>query len=422
MRNLRLYNTDAAFKAKEQSVGGDGSSVVSIVPGVSKSKDTRDNYFNPKDGSVKVLTVTKKYIVSGSSIDIFPSASTKVKYVSGTTSPVNFNPKSSLYYEPAEQFARATFPNDTAITFNYVGKCFHECTYNVTTTSEPTVLYSDGTNSKVAYLVIDDVVYTRTSAFTFNETGEHTVKIYMSGSVEDSKAMPQKMFVGSTALTKIKVCEGLRDIANYAFCGCNQLTEIEVPDSLTGFGDGSFASAFTSGLDLILPDGLKRLGAYCFGFSNIKSVYMPDSITAIGRNCFYLCKQMSDVRISEQLTVLPIQTFDTCCSLKSVVVPNSVTSFAAGSIFDSCSGLTAVTLPPNLDQLGSGTFENCSSLETITSLSPVAPGYKYNTFRRVKENGTIYCPAGSRSSYYNSWVSGASSSTAKLSTWTIVEI
>ena len=121
MRNLRLYSTDAAFKTHEQAAGGDGDSTVSIVPGVSMSKDIRKRYFNPADGSVAVYTLAAKYTKEGTEFNPRDVPSQiKVKYITGTTSQVNVNaPSAGLGLKPVEPFATATIPTDTAITFDY---------------------------------------------------------------------------------------------------------------------------------------------------------------------------------------------------------------------------------------------------------------------------------------------------------------
>ena len=120
MRNLRLYNT--AFKTHEQAAGGDGNSTVSIVPGVSMSKDIRKRYFNPDDGSVAVYTLAAKYTKEGTEFtpEAVPSQ-IKVKYITGTTSRINVNaPSVGGGLKPIEPFATATVPTDTAITFDYI--------------------------------------------------------------------------------------------------------------------------------------------------------------------------------------------------------------------------------------------------------------------------------------------------------------
>lgn len=122
MRNLRLYNTDAAFKTHGQAAGGDGNSTVSIVPGVSMSKDIRKRYFNPDDGSVAVYTLAAKYTKEGTEFtpEAVPSQ-IKVKYITGTTSRINVNaPSVGGGLKPIEPFATATVPTDTAITFDYI--------------------------------------------------------------------------------------------------------------------------------------------------------------------------------------------------------------------------------------------------------------------------------------------------------------
>ena len=77
-------------------------------------------------------------------------------------------------------------------------------------------------------------------------------------------------------------------------------------------------------------------------FDGLKSIIIPNSVTSIGSYAFYGCS-----------------------GLTSLTIPNSVTSIGE-SAFRGCSGLTSLTIPNSVTSIGNGAFYNCSGLTSIT--------------------------------------------------------
>ncbi len=57
--------------------------------------------------------------------------------------------------------------------------------------------------------------------------------------------------------------------------------------------------------------------------------------------------------------------FDSCTGLTEIVLPNSITSIAAGA-FEGCTGLTSLIIPDNVTSIGIAAFSGCSSLTSLT--------------------------------------------------------
>lgn len=176
------------------------------------------------------------------------------------------------------------------------------------------------------------------------------------------------------------------------FQGCTLLNQVHLPKSLTTLGMevskndcGEFYGC-TSLENINLPESLTAIGHGCFyGCTNLKSVYIPNSVDTLGYNTstpteyhngqiFYGCSSLASVHLPENkdFTVLPTGCFENCTSLKTLDIPDTVSTIN-WDCFKNCSGLTSVKLPNNPDfwYIQDSLFLNCSSLTSIDIPSTV---------------------------------------------------
>ncbi len=79
------------------------------------------------------------------------------------------------------------------------------------------------------------------------------------------------------------------EIASRAFSGCEELTSVEIPNSVTVIGDGAFwiCESLSS---VNIPDGVTTIGREAFyGCHDLVSVEIPNSVTKIGKYAFRYC-------------------------------------------------------------------------------------------------------------------------------------
>ena len=179
----------------------------------------------------------------------------------------------------------------------------------------------------------------------------------------------------------------------YAFYDCDSLTSVVIGDSVTSIGNGAFGGC--GSLQFNVKDKLKYLGneenpyLYLAGVtskditsvnidsncrfvgssafnscSSLISVVIPDSVISIGSSAFSSCSSLTSVEIPNSVTSIGSDAFYGCSSLTSVVIPNSVTSIGTMA-FDSCSSLTTVVIPDSVISIEIQTFCRCSSLTTV---------------------------------------------------------
>ena len=106
------------------------------------------------------------------------------------------------------------------------------------------------------------------------------------------------------------------------------------------------------------------VNAFCPG-PNIKSITIPNSVTSIGRGAFAFCKSLTSIIIPNSVTSIGDFAFNYCNSLTNIEIPDSVTSIG-DSAFYNCSSLTSITIPNSVTSIGDDAFAFCSSIPSIT--------------------------------------------------------
>ena len=98
---------------------------------------------------------------------------------------------------------------------------------------------------------------------------------------------------------------------------------------------------------------------------SLTSVTIPNSVTSIGEFTFLLCRGLTSVTIGSSVTSIGIGAFSQCRGLTSVTIPNSVAAIGS-SAFSGCASLTSVTIPNSLTAIGYSVFSGCASLTSVT--------------------------------------------------------
>lgn len=132
----------------------------------------------------------------------------------------------------------------------------------------------------------------------------------------------------------------------------------------------------------ILP-GTKGIGEAAFeGCERLTQVTVPGSVTSIEAGAFGFCDSLTQVTILEGVMSIEAGAFEYCESLAQVTIPQSVTSIEDYA-FGGCCDLTQVTIPRNVTSIGDNAFYD-SGLTTIYGYSDsYAESY-------AKENGLAF--------------------------------
>ena len=99
--------------------------------------------------------------------------------------------------------------------------------------------------------------------------------------------------------------------------------------------------------------------------NTLKTIIIPNSVTSIGSYAFLSCTSLASVTIPDSVTSIGDSAFHDCSSLTSVTIGNSVTSIGSYAFYE-CTSLTSVTIPNSVTSIGGSAFRDCTSLTSVT--------------------------------------------------------
>ncbi|WP_295095536.1 leucine-rich repeat domain-containing protein, partial [Ruminococcus sp.] len=115
-------------------------------------------------------------------------------------------------------------------------------------------------------------------------------------------------------------------------------------------------------------DGLLTIsgpGPYNYSPKEVKNILIQDNVTVIEDRAFAGCNSVKSVTIPDSVKYIGAKAFYECSSLESIAIPDSIISIG-DSAFSYCSKLKSITLPKSLISIGHGAFSQCSCLESLT--------------------------------------------------------
>ena len=157
----------------------------------------------------------------------------------------------------------------------------------------------------------------------------------------------------SAMIKTVTVASGITGIGDRTFSGfCRNMKR--------DFGAGNSASigmwAFrdTAITRIKLPDGLKSIGAYAFYQSKLTSLDVPKTVTKIDEYAFSYCNNLESVSIPGSVKILPESLFEADMKLKKVTLGQGVSRIERAA-FRHC-GLTGVSFLDSVTVIGEGAF------------------------------------------------------------------
>lgn len=185
------------------------------------------------------------------------------------------------------------------------------------------------------------------SAGTLTISGKGAIPDY-----EDASKTP--WFSVFQEVKKIVIKNGVTEIGDRAFYGCQYAQNVSI------------------------PDGVKRIGEEAFYGVGMQKLKIPDSVTSIGKSAFKYCSNLTTVTLSNRITTINRFAFGHCSKLKTITIPSSV-KVIGDSAFYLCESLESITIPRNVERIEQAAFGGCSSLKKLYIYSKTFTFFTYNT-------------------------------------------
>ena len=167
-------------------------------------------------------------------------------------------------------------------------------------------------------------------------------------------------------ITEAIIKNGVVNIGSYAFRNRRELASITIPDSVTSIGYDAF-SGCTSLTSITIPDSVTSIGSYAFhdtAYYNNNANWKND-VLYISNHLIKAKDRISgDYVIKGGTKCIADDAFSNCTGLKSVTIPDSVTSIG-GYSFSDCTSLKSITIPDSVTSIGNSAFYGCTGLKEV---------------------------------------------------------
>lgn len=200
-----------------------------------------------------------------------------------------------------------------------------------------------GTDNK--YISVNGVVY----------SGDGKTLLYCPNTIKGAFSVP----AGTVA------------IADGAFIGCTEITEVILPNSLTLVGEYAFYDLRGTLTKVTFAgNGFNAVVINKYAFANCDAlaelVFEPGSqVSILEAGAFQGCSSLAKLTIPSSMTKVGYEAFKGCSSLAEIefMASNKKLAFGEG-VFMDCTALTTVNLPANVSEMP-GIFGGCTSLEQV---------------------------------------------------------
>lgn len=158
----------------------------------------------------------------------------------------------------------------------------------------------------------------------------------------------------------------VKTLDNTFMNGCEKLTSIELPDSITEIYS-DFMYFCPSLISIVLPNNLTRIGdRFMNEYHKLTSIDLPNSVSQVGDNFMCNCYSLISIVLPNSLTQVGDNFMNDCPKLTSIVLHNSLTQVGDNFICN-CRSLTSIVLPNNLKQIGNDFIKGCRALPSNIS-------------------------------------------------------
>lgn len=170
-------------------------------------------------------------------------------------------------------------------------------------------------------------------------------------------------------LRAVKIPSKIKVITWYAFRDCSSLQSVELHDSITGFGNESFAGCDLR--EITLPKSTTAVGNHAFeGNANLSKVTFNEGLIYIGESAFQNTA-IDTLNCPSTLRNIYNSAFAGCRNLRQINLNEGLTRIEQYALANNKA--TEIVLPSSLEYCAGGAFDDCDSLVTIEARSVMPP-------------------------------------------------
>ena len=159
-------------------------------------------------------------------------------------------------------------------------------------------------------------------------------------------------------ISSVQIADGITDIPDSAFWGCETLVDVALPQTLRTIGKGAFGQCV-----------------------NLTRINIPEGVTSIGDSAFLMCSSLTRLTIPDSVTSIEGNPFRHLAAEILVSPKNPAISVVDGVVFNkdgtrliACPSnkAGAYAIPQGVLEIGTHAFENCNDLTDVTIPASVA--------------------------------------------------
>ncbi len=219
------------------------------------------------------------------------------------------------------------------------------------------------------------------------EIGSRAFALCRFSSIE----IPQKVetigeyaFFKCTGITSVVIPDSVTSIGEYAFKGCSNLKDVKLPSKYYLIGQGVFDETQYTGTEddfvitedgdlvqyrgtdteVVVPEGVARIGSAFAGRKDITSIILPNSLLYIEENAFKGCSGLTKIVLPDSLEYISENSFNGCSSLTQINLPDGL-SYIPVNAFYGCSSLTEITIPDSVLEIRTNAFNGCCKIKEL---------------------------------------------------------
>lgn len=217
--------------------------------------------------------------------------------------------------------------------------------------------------------------YGETATRTFADYKNEITNMIISDSVI---AIGEDAFNSYKNLESVEIGKNVTTMETGAFVFCYKLNKVYYKGTIEQWVQISFKGAcnpLQNHADLYIDnqlvteitiDNVSKIPIQSFqGCTSLKSITVSGNVKIIGSDAFSECKGLESVTILDGIECIEAQAFYGCESIKNLTLPSSLDKIESGA-FQSCTALTIITIPNGVTSIGRYAFNNCTNLRKAT--------------------------------------------------------